>query len=443
MIATASHAARCCSLPASLRRAGAELSAADRGADAEQFVRLDRADAAARARHRLREQDPLLGYDLTAEVRDRASPSPSPGTGGRATARRRLAQFTHLADARNKNRINLDGSGRRCAGSVRPAGGRRGKYIKDPAAHHPSARLELARRDLYLGFWNGPERLARHGARATARTAPARSTLPVSGVTPRAASSAAAPRGARHGAMRARRASSTSRSGRWPRRTGPLVNTMNGGPAELQATASAPGTTSTCYVAFEVATTTSRARSRRTTTTCGSRTASRSCSTRTATAKNYFEMQVAPTAGLRHALRHAARAHSPSVTWTGTRASASGVRSRARSTTTTERRATRSEIAIPWTAFAAGEPTHEPPDAGRHLARELLRDGRAREEASARRRLVAAARRRLPRPAASAASSSRKPPPLRPRPLHQSARRPPPPADLCRLPVAKVLATPG
>lgn len=311
----------------------------------------------------------LLGYDLSAEEL-------TPGQAATITWYWHAAQdlddgwaiFTHVADAAGENRLNQDG-----VGVVRelymPGRWQAGQYIKDVQEVTLPSDWNSDRAVFYLGLWNGPHRLTiRSGPndgenRVRAVSVPVASS-PTAAADP-AERAAPPPRPVRAPpTLRAERAAGPIRiDGRvdedeWQgaRSTGAFVNTTDGSPAELRATARVAYDDDNLYVAFEVADDFVQNDLRGTDAHLWEQDAVEIMLDPGADGRNYFELQVSPTGQVFDTRYDTRRQPQPfgDVAWSSRLRNRVTVRGTANDQDTDE--GYTAEIAIPWASLAAGDP---------------------------------------------------------------------------------------
>lgn len=229
-----------------------DLSSAEREQLSE-FVSSERPDPAHDLDVKFEDKVELIGYDVEPA-------SWTPGEPITVTwywhAKRPLEEgwllFTHVADASGNNRLNHDGDSvaRRL---YQPGRWKAGEYIRDQQRIVLPQDWNSERATFYVGIWNGPHRLqvteGANDGENRARVA----TIPVSGGQGAEAPQPAVP------TVRASKADGIRIDGRldeegWQQTpaTPQFVNTMNGAAAEPNATAKLLWDDEHLYVAFEV-----------------------------------------------------------------------------------------------------------------------------------------------------------------------------------------------
>jgi hypothetical protein len=303
----------------------------------------------------------LLGYDL-------ADPRVVPGRSFQITWYWQVDQplgagwkvFTHLADAKGKSRVNMDAN-RRVRDLHPEADWQAGEYIKDMQEITLPEDWGSDAVTFYMGFWKDQERLAvakgEHDDEKRARVL----TLPVIDGLPKAT----LPK------LRAKRtAQPVQLDGKldepaWATTgaTGPLVNTLTGGEGSFVASARVLHDASNLYIAFEVKDELLKCRFAARDDHLWEEDAVEVMLDPDGDGKNYFELQVSPT-GLVFDTRYDSRrkpqpfGHVDWHTELSAKTALDGTPNDA-----DEDRGYVVEMAIPWTAFAVGEPPASPPAA--------------------------------------------------------------------------------
>jgi hypothetical protein len=322
----------------------------------------------------------LIGYDV-----EPATVAP----GGRVTltwywhARQDLDDgwqlFTHVADAAGTDRLNQDGVG--VVREVYPPGRwEAGQYIKDVQEVTLPTDWGSNRAVFYLGLWNGPHRLAiRRGDndgnnrvraaslevssapsaaaegqdRAADRPAPARPATPPPTLTAARASGAITVDGRLDEAA-------------WneARPTAAFVNTVDGSPAQLRTTARMLWDDEHLYVAFDVADDFIQNTIAERDGHLWEQDAVEIMVDPDGDGRNYFEMQVSPTGQVFDTRYDTRRQPQPfgDVAWTSNLRARVQVRGTANDTDADQ--GYTAEIAIPWSAFAVGQPPASRPNGG-------------------------------------------------------------------------------
>ena len=310
----------------------------------------------------------LLGYDISSEEL-------TPGRASTITWYWHAAQdlddgwaiFTHVADSAGENRLNQDG-----VGVVRelymPGRWQAGQYIRDEQEITLPEDWNSDHAVFYLGLWNGPHRLTiRSGpndgenrvraasvpvaSSPSAAAVPAERVAPVRPVRPPPT-------------LRAERAAGPIRiDGRvdeaeWQgaRGTAAFVNTTDGSPSELRATARVAYDDDNLYVAFEVEDDFVQNELEGADAHLWEQDAVEIMLDPGADGRNYFELQVSPTGEVFDTRYDTRRQPQPfgDVSWRSRLRNRVTVRGTANDAA--EDQGYVAEIAIPWASFAAGDP---------------------------------------------------------------------------------------
>lgn len=202
----------------------------------------------------------LVGYDLDRET-------VVPGQPFTITwywhAQRRLDDgwqiFTHLVDSRGENRMNEDGTGL-LRQLYQPGRWTEGEYLRDPQTITLPPDWNSDEVVIYLGLWNGPNRLAVTRGPNDGENRARGVTIPVSGGSARANPTPAPAPASPPPSLRADRATDIRIDGQldeaaWQSapRTSVFVHTVDGSAADLQASAKVLWSDEHLYVAFDVA----------------------------------------------------------------------------------------------------------------------------------------------------------------------------------------------
>jgi hypothetical protein len=303
----------------------------------------------------------LIGYDASAASIEPNKPlkitwyykvTKSPGEGWK--------QFTHLADGENRSRINLDGNG-----ALRrdwPASSwEAGTYVSDPQTITLPDDWKSDKLVIYAGFWKENERLAVKGPNDGEKRARVLE-LPVGGVTvAEELPELAAPRASEKLKLDGKLDEPV-----WAeaRSTSELVNTMNGGAAKPAVTVKSAWDDQNLYVAFDVADELLKTKFQNNDDHLWEEDCVEIMVDPDGDGKNYFELQVSP-ANKSFDTRYETRRHPRPfghMDWNS--GLVSGVSLRGKLNDADKDEGYTAEIAIPWTAFAGGEPKHEAPKPG-------------------------------------------------------------------------------
>jgi len=286
------------------------------------------------------------------------------------------AMFTHVADSSGENRLNQDG-----VGVVRelyqPERWEAGDYIRDVQEVTLPRDWNSERAVFYLGLWKGPHRLRIESGPDDGENRVRALSLPV-----RNKGSARAGDGDEGGEQRAPvrpppsvRATyaegtiaidgeTTEDAWRSAGRTRAFVNTMDGSPTELRADARVMWDDENLYVAFDVRDDFVRNTHEERDAHLWEQDAVEIMVDPDGDGRNYFEMQVSPTGVVFDTRYDTRRQPQPvgHVDWNSGLEAAVNVRGAANDDD--EDQGYTAEVAIPWSAFDAGEPAASRPEAG-------------------------------------------------------------------------------
>jgi hypothetical protein len=283
--------------------------------------------------------------------------------------------FTHVADGEGENRLNQDG-----VGVVReiyqPERWEAGQYIRDVQEVTLPADWNSDRAVFYLGLWKGPHRLTIESGPNDGENRVRALSLPVSG-SPSARAGEGA-EGAERApvrpppSVRASYAEGTitidgeTDEAAWQSagRTRSFVNTLNGSAAEPRTHARVMWDDEHLYVAFDVHDDFVRNTHDERDAHLWEQDAVEIMVDPDGDGRNYFEMQVSPTGEVFDTRYDTRRQPQPfgHVDWNGGLEAAVSVRGTANDDG--EDQGYTAEIAIPWSAFDAGEPAASRPEAG-------------------------------------------------------------------------------
>jgi hypothetical protein len=320
----------------------------------------------------------LLGYDVDPDT-------VAPGQEVTLTWHWHAAQdlddgwnmFTHVAKANGENALNQDG-----VGLIRemypPGRWEAGQYIRDVQRVTIPADWGSERAVFYLGLWNGPHRLAIRRGPNDGENRVRAATVPISAApAPAAAEPAQPPQPPAPPptpttiAMRASGAITVdgdpseeawTRAIRIPR----FVSTMDSTPSPLVASARVLWDDDNLYLAFDVqddfVSNTLRGRDAH----LWEQDAVEIMVDPDGDGANYFEMQVSPTGEVFDTRYDTRRQPQPfgDVAWTSRLRARAVVRGTANDDEADQGYAV--EVAIPWAAFAAGDPPAQRPEAGQN-----------------------------------------------------------------------------
>lgn len=302
----------------------------------------------------------LIGYDVSTDKAE-------PGKGFTVTwhwqVDKKLGEgwrlFTHLADGADVNRVNLDLNGL-VRQSYQPAVWEEGRYIRDPQTLIVPPNWESDKLVFYLGFWKGSERLeikdGPHDGNGRARAL----TIDVA-LAPMTLPEVHAARADKPFKIDGKLDEPT-----WAKAipTAAFVNTMNGKGAEPTATAKVAWDASNLYVGFDVYDTYLKSEFTKNDEHLWEQDCVEIMVEPDGDEKNYFEMQVSP-ANKRFDTRYDTRRDpKPFGHMDFDSALTSAVALRGTLNDATADQGYTVEIAIPWKAFASGEPKHQAPKAG-------------------------------------------------------------------------------
>jgi hypothetical protein len=284
--------------------------------------------------------------------------------------------FTHVADAAGTDRLNQDG-----VGVVRelypPGRWEAGQYIRDVQQVTIPNDWASNRAVFYLGLWNGPHRLAirrgdNDGAnRVRAASIEITSAPAAAADTPAPRPAPAAPPAPIPSLTAARASGAIAVDGRldeaaWneARPTSAFINTVAATPAELRATARVLWDDQNLYVAFDVADDFVQNTLAERDAHLWEQDAVEIMIDPDGDGRNYFELQVSPTGQVFDTRYDTRRQPQPfgDVAWNSNLRARVQVRGTANDADADQ--GYTAEIAIPWTAFAAGEPPAARPEGG-------------------------------------------------------------------------------
>ncbi len=268
-------------------------------------------------------------------------------------------QFTHLADARERSRINLDDNGlvRTMfeAHYWQPQ-----TYVRDEQTITIPENWNSPKAIVFLGFWKGDARLPVKGPQDNGRRARALE-LPVKGVeepVPELRAAFAPAKGIK--------LDGKLDEDVWQRTqtTAAFVNTMNGNQAAFQVTAKTAWDKDNLYVAFDVADDFLKSTFTKHDEHLWEQDCVEIMLDPDGDEKNYFELQVSPQGvsfDTHYATRRVPKPFGHVDFDSNLKA---GVDVRGKLNDTEADQGYTAEIAIPWSAFAYGEPKHSAPQAG-------------------------------------------------------------------------------
>ncbi len=301
----------------------------------------------------------LIGYDTSPETLE-------PGQGLTVTWHWRVdkafpdgwREFTHLADAKDVSRLNLD-----AAGTIRqshpPSAWAVGSYIRDAQVVSLPKDWKSPQITFYLGFWKGEERLPVTGPQDDANRARAL-TLDV-GTPDEAAIELHAAR-----AEQPPKLDGKLDEAAWASApaTPSFVNTLSGATADPKVSVKTLWDDTNLYVAFDVADEWLRSTFEKRDDHLWEQDAVEIMLDPDGDGKNYFELQVAPSNQAFDTRYDSRRKPQPFGHMEWNSGLTSGVSLRGTLNDQAPDQGYTAEIAIPWTAFAAGTPVHARPRAG-------------------------------------------------------------------------------
>jgi len=303
----------------------------------------------------------LIGYDLSSEELSPGHPvtvtwhykvEHAPASG--------YKQFTHLADARGRSRINLDHNGP-LRGFYEPSLWEPGTYLRDEQVISVPNNWNSPKAVVYVGFWKDDMRLAVKGpqdkenrARALELTVKgAEQPLPELHAVEVPASAPLKLDGKLDEAVWAEAKPTTM-----------FVNTMTGDAAEFKVHAKSAWDAQNLYVAFDV----SDDYLKSTFTKDDEHLWEQDCVELMidpdGDEKNYFELQVSPAGKVFDTRYDSRRVPQPFGHTDFNSGLKNGVEVRGKLNDDDADEGYTVEAAIPWSAFTLGDPKHEPPKAG-------------------------------------------------------------------------------
>jgi hypothetical protein len=308
----------------------------------------------------------LIGYDLAPEG------ELTPGQSATVTWYYKVdkappagyRQFTHLADARNRSRVNLDHNGP-LREFYEPSFWQPGSYVKDEQTITIPANWNSPKAIVYLGFWKGDQRLSVKGPQDKEKRARALE-LAVAVAAPEVPELRAVEATWSNPKEPAIKLDGKLDEPVWAaaKPTALFVNTLKGDAAEFPVTAKAVWDAANLYVAFDV--TDDYLKS--TFTSNDDHLWEQDCVELMidpdGDEKNYFELQVSPAGKSFDTRYDSRRVPQPFGHVDFNSGIKSGVVVRGKLNDDEADQGYTAEIAIPFSAFALGEPKHEPPKAG-------------------------------------------------------------------------------
>ncbi len=301
----------------------------------------------------------LIGYDITSDKLEsgkglsvtwhwRVDKSIEPG----------FRLFTHMADAEDVSRINLDMNGI-IRQAFQPPGWDPGTYIQDPQVIMLPPDWKSPKVTFYMGFWKGESRLSVTGPNDGQNRA---RVLTLDVVTQ--AEELISLHAAR--AEKPLTLDGKLDEADWQKATATpsFVNTITGATADPKVSVKTLWDDTHLYVAFEVQDQLLKSTFDKNDDHLWEQDCVEIMVDPDGDGKNYFEIQVSPANKVFDTRYDARRVPKPfgHVDWNA--GVKSGVELRGKLNDDEADEGYTAEIAIPWTAFAAGEPKHEAPKAG-------------------------------------------------------------------------------
>ncbi|MFT3921082.1 MAG: carbohydrate-binding family 9-like protein [Myxococcales bacterium] len=269
-------------------------------------------------------------------------------------------QFTHLADARNRSRINLDHNGP-LRSFYEPSLWEPGTYVRDEQVISVPNNWNSPKAVVYLGFWKDDMRLSVKGPQDKENRARALE-LPVKG--------AESPLPELH-AVEVPASAPVKLDGKldesiWSeaKPTALFVNTMTGDAADFPVTAKAAWDAQNLYVAFDVADDYLKSTFTKDDDHLWEQDTVELMIDPDGDEKNYFELQVSPAGKVFDTRYDSRRVPQPFGHMDFNSGLKNGVAVRGTLNDDEADQGYTVEAAIPWTAFTLGDPKHEPPKAG-------------------------------------------------------------------------------
>ncbi len=341
-----------------------ELSSAEREQLAE-YVGTERPDPEHELSIQFENKVELIGYDVEP---DRWTPGQPITVTWYWSSKSPLEEgwllFTHIADASGNNRLNSDGESvvRRL---YQPGRWKAGEFVRDQQRIVLPEDWSSPRATFYLGVWNGPHRLQVTEGPNDGENRARALTIDVA-----ATEAAEAPQPAVPTLRATKLAGPLNVDGRldeeaWQRTpaTPRFVHTMNGGAAEPNATAKVLWDDQSLYLAFEVQDDFLKTEFENRDDHLWEQDAVEVMIDPNGDGRGYFEMQVSPTGVVFDTRYDTRREPQPfgHVDWNSDLRA--GVQRRGTPNDDEADEGYTVEVAIPWSAFAAGEPATTKPNA--------------------------------------------------------------------------------
>ncbi len=330
----------------------------------KQFVSTDAPKPQHELSIRFDDKVTLLGYDLSSSEFEVGKPlTVTWHYKVEAALPSGYKQFTHLADARGRGRVNLDQNGALRA-LFEPDLWQPQTYVRDEQVITLPDNWNSPKAVVYLGFWKGESRLPIKGQQDNERRARALE-LPVKGVqeaVPELRAAAVTAGDAKSGIKLDGKLDEAVWQTAQP--TALFVNTMTGGEAEFRVVAKTAWDKDHLYVAFDVADDFLKS----TFTQHDDHLWEQDCVEimidPDGDEKNYFELQVSPQGVAFDTHYDTRRNPKPFGNVNFDSGLKAGVDVRGKVNDDTADQGYTAEIAIPWAAFSFGEPKHSAPQAG-------------------------------------------------------------------------------
>lgn len=304
------------------------------------------------------DQVTLIGYDAPSE---KLEPGKSMSVTWHFRVNKKLPEgwklFTHLADGSDVSRVNLDSNGPLRA-NYQPSSWEVGSYVRDKQTISLAKDWTSPKAVIYLGFWKGADRLAVVGPQDGKNRARVLSIdVAVEEPVLLEAHASRADKPIKLDGKLDEAAWATAVA------TPSFVNTLTGAAAEPTVTVKTLWDDKNLYVAFDVADDFLKSTFTNNDDHLWEQDAVEIMVDPDGDSKNYFELQVAPSNKSFDTRYETRRLPKPFGIMDWNAGLTSGVELRGKLNDDEPDQGYTAEIAIPWTAFAAGTPAHEPPKA--------------------------------------------------------------------------------
>lgn len=308
----------------------------------------------------------LVGYDLSSET---ATPGEPLKVTWHFQVKKAVGDnwklFTHLADGRDRSRVNMDGKGP-LRDVFQPSKWQAGTYVRDEQTIELPKDWDSDKLVVYLGFWKDSERMPVKGPSDKQRRARALELRVNAQAKPEEVPELHAvqvkPKDEKTPAIKL---DGKLDEPAWAeaKPTAFFVNTMTGSPADLKVTAKALWDAENVYVAFDVADDYLKSTFEKDDDHLWEQDCVELMFNPDGDGKNYFELQVSP-AGKSFDTRYDTRRQpKPFGHMDFNSGIKNGVDVRGKLNDEDADQGYTAEVAIPWSAFAMGEPKHEAPKA--------------------------------------------------------------------------------